>query len=225
MSKSNSWCFPQETIKFLTDLRANNNRDWFAANKPVYEHALKNPAVAFCNLMVPELDALSGQQHSSKVFRIFRDVRFSKDKTPYKAHIHISFYRENTQPGPPGWFFGLDPDRLVIGAGIFAFDKADLETYRDRVAGPDGTKLAALLGRLTKKGIRMEDPELKRVPRGFDADHRHADLLRRKGLTLWWELGNAKLASKPTLVADCRSAFRTLKPLVDWLAAEKAQNV
>ena len=209
--------FPKEAVKFLSDLKANNTRDWFTANKATYEAAIKRPAAEFCDAMSARLEKMTGTRCKPKVFRINRDLRFSKDKTPYNAHLHISFIPETGQPSPPCWFFGLEPKRIVFGAGNFGFDKQALETYREKVDGPDGKKLAKLLERLEAKDARTGEPELKRVPSGYAQDHPLADLLRRKGLSAWIDMKDTKAASCPEFTSECQATFKTLKPLYDWL--------
>lgn len=81
--------FTTETLEFLEQLKHNNNRDWFQQNKSVYDTSVKNPAKAFAIAMEGELERLCGEPHKAKIFRINRDIRFSKDKTPYNSHIHI----------------------------------------------------------------------------------------------------------------------------------------
>ena len=211
--------FPKEAVKFLSDLKANNTRDWFTANKATYESAIKGPAAEFCEAMSGKLEKLTGTPCKSKVFRIHRDLRFSKDKTPYNAHLHISFTPETGQASPPCWFFGLEPTRIVLGAGTFGFDKSALEAFRERVDGPDGKKLAKLLEKLGAQGARIGEPDLKRVPSGYAQDHPRADLLRRKGLSAWLDTEDTKTASSPDFVATCQVKFKTLRPIYDWLIA------
>lgn len=208
--------FPAETLQFLTDLQTNNNREWFAANKAVYERAIKQPAADFAAAMCAQLATLTGNQHRSKIFRIYRDVRFSKDKTPYNSYLHLSFTPDNGMSMPPGWFFGLDPDHFTLGAGIFAFDKAQLDTYRQAVSGEQGEKLQKQLAKLEKHGIRMrEKPELKRTPPGYSAEHPQAHLLRRKGLTVWQDFAPEIVTGD--VVAHCLRSFKTLQPITQWL--------
>jgi len=216
---ANTWHFPPETITFLEDLKANNNRDWFAQNKPAYEQAVKFPAQQFCDLMVDALAELTGEAHDFKIFRVHRDVRFSKDKTPYNAHLHISFVPAKRRGASPAWFFGLAPGKLSLGAGMFGFDKQVLEIYRENVAGPGGRELAGILDKIAGDGIRVSEPELKRVPPGFDKDHVFAENLRRKSLAVWIDLNRTRIVSEPNLVPSCATSFGRLKPIVDWLRA------
>lgn len=212
-----TWHFPPETTAFLVDLEANNNRDWFAGKKSAYEQAVKIPAQQFCDLMVDALAELTGDIHDFKIFRVHRDVRFSKDKTPYNTHLHISFFQADRRGAQPAWFFGLEPGKLALGVGTFGFDKNFLETYREKVAGSGGGELAGILDRMVRAGIRVSDPELKRVPPGFDKDHEFAENLRRKSLAVWVDLDTPEIVSEPNLVPSCAASFGRLKPVSDWL--------
>ncbi|HGG63493.1 MAG TPA: DUF2461 domain-containing protein [Rhodobacteraceae bacterium] len=210
--------FPPEAIEFLRGLKENNNREWFAAHRENYISFVKEPSESFCRLMTNELDEWMGREFRSKIFRIYRDVRFSKDKTPYKTYQHILFAAGDHRSARSAWFFGLEPDRLVLGAGKLAFDRDGLLRYREAVAGRRGAKLAKVLANLQSQGARMNGPALKRVPNGYDKANPHVDLLRHKGLALWIDL-DTDAAIKGDLVATCLSGFEKLKPLIDWLEA------
>lgn len=216
--------FSRKALAFLEDLKANNNRDWFNNNKKTYETEIKRPVVLFSTIMIEGLTDLTGQPHTSKIYRIHRDVRFAKDKTPYNTHIHISFTPEISQIRPPSWFFGLDTEGLTLGAGIFAFDKAGLDGFRKRVAGPDGAELSRLLGKLEGKNIRLSKPELKRVPTSYPKDHPHAEHLCRKGLSAWIDLGGPDQATRTDLVGICSTSFDRLKPVSDWLMGQRTDH-
>ncbi len=208
--------FPPEAVVFLRDLKGNNTREWFGEHKTDFEQYLKAPFEAFCRLMVDALDGMTGGEHRSKMFRIYRDVRFAKDKTPYKPYQHILFAAGDHRQTASAWFFGLEPDRLMLGAGKFSFDGAGLVRYREAVAGKRGVALAQILDELQGQGARLNEAQLKRVPSGYDKDHPRADLLRRKGLALWIDL-DIGVASKGDLVATCLAEFKRLGPLVGWL--------
>lgn len=209
--------FTAQTISFMKQLKANNNRDWFNDQKKTYEEDYKIPALTFADAMTEQLHSLTGISHTSKLFRIHRDVRFSKDKTPYNSHMHISFTPEHPMANPPCWFFGLDTEKLTLGCGIFGFDAQQLLAFRNRINGAEGNDIAATLQSLTKKGARISEPELKRVPSGFAKDHPQEDLLRHKGLAIWSDLGDAKAALDDNLLATCRNEFKHLKPVFDLL--------
>lgn len=213
---SSNWCFPVETVTFLRNLKANNNREWFTEYKAAYDTSVRKPATFFCLIMEEKLHALTGHTYSSKIFRVYRDIRFSKDKTPYNAHLHISFTpKENDALG---WYFGLDSTKLSLGVGTFSFSAQQLEHYRTRVAGQDGNNLAHILHEIEiSHGFRLSDPELKRVPRQFDPDHAHATLLRRKGLTAWYDFDDTHAATSGDTASSCINKFTALKPVFNWL--------
>ena len=183
------------TIDFLGQLRANNDRQWFEAHRADYEHHLKHPAEAFARALADELEAATNEAHEYRIFRIHRDVRFSKDKTPYNAHLHISLSPNGEcRNGGPVWMFGLDQDGLTLGAGTFAFDKVQLDTWRALVDVDKGQSVVRILDQLASEGIRISEPELKRVPSPYPPDHARAALLRRKGLTAWIDCPEAGVA-------------------------------
>ncbi len=212
--------FPAATLKFLKDLKANNSRTWFDSNRATYDSALKRPTKIFCEEMTVRLEALTGHPHDAKLYRINRDLRFSKDKTPYNAHLHISFVPQAEVPSPPAWSFGFDPQLLTIGVGLFAFDKAQLELFREQVAGRSGAALEKKLAGITSRGGRIGgEPELKRVPSGFEPDHPRENLLRRKGLNVWLDFDSPRRATDADLVDRCIAQCKVAKPLFDWLWA------
>lgn len=211
--------FAMETIDFMKELKANNNREWFNDNKKVYEQDYKAPALAFADILAGELQSLTGSIHTPKLFRIHRDVRFSKDKTPYKAHLHLSFTPQHGTESPPCWFFGLDTTSLSLGVGIFAFQPEELDAFRKRVASENGAEIAQILAELTEAGMRISEPALKRVPSGYPKDHPNEKLLRHKGLAAWKDLGDETKALDANLVGTCKREFKRLKPMFDLLRA------
>jgi len=204
--------FP-DAVAFLTDLRANNDRAWFTAHKARYERSCKAPAEAFMAALRPELEALAGVPLGGKLFRIHRDVRFSKDKSPYNTHIHIGFQPLDAGARRGGFYFGLDPNGASLGVGDFEFNGPDLVRYREAVdAAEAGGRLADLLAGLD---ARVPDPELKRAPAPYPQDHPRADLLRRKSLNVWRDL-TTDLAS-PDLAEVVRERFQALDPVNRWM--------
>jgi len=213
--------FPPQALTFLAGLRAHNERDWFNANKAIYAKAVQEPAQSFLALLEPEVAALTGRPARGKIFRIHRDVRFSKDKRPYNAHLHIAFPAHSATRGVTacGFFFALEPDRILLGAGGFDFSGPLLDAYRAAVAEPkSGAGLEAILAELTRVGLRIDGAQLKRVPAPYPPDHAYANLLRRKGLTAWRDIDDPHIATDARLFDEVRGAFTILAPLVNWLA-------
>ena len=117
----------------------------------------------------------------------------------------------------PMWFFGLDTQKLVLGAGVFEFPKGELDTWRERVAGKEGEELAKLLAKLKKGGARIGDPALKRVPKPYEADHPREELLRHKGLSVWLDAPKMDIAFGDKAAANCAKEFKKLRSVVQWL--------
>ena len=193
--------------RFLSDLKQNNTREWFLAHKTDYDARLKAPALVLLDTLSAFLEKQTGTAPQTKLFRPNRDIRFSKDKTPYHTHLHMLW---NTPP--IGWFLGISPDYVSIGAGVMGFDKETLQIWRDAVAGPKGIEVSGLLDALTHKGARISDPELKRVPAPFDKAHANGDLLRRKSLSVWFDLSEADV-KKGGLTQQIEAAFSEMLPL------------
>ncbi|MEM8729352.1 MAG: DUF2461 domain-containing protein [Pseudomonadota bacterium] len=208
--------YDPDALAFLSDLRANNSRAWFTEQKARYEQRIKAPSQDFAAQMAMALEAVSGHSIKSKMFRIHRDVRFSKDKTPYNAHVHLSFAPDGLGDAPPMWFFGLSPERLTLGCGVFEYGKAALDRFRAAMAGPKGADLIDLGHRLEAAGLRVSEPQLKRVPAGYDKDHPHGEALRRKGFSVWRDMAPA-FVTAPGLVSRSMEAMTPLRPVFDLL--------
>ena len=213
--------FSPDALRFLVDLKANNTKEWFAANKKTYESEVKEPGRQFADAMALALLDLTGQDHSSKIFRIYRDVRFSKDKTPYNAHLHIAFTPNQKTGQPPMWFFGLSPDGISLGCGVFQYDKDDLAAFRAAMEGANGAELIRLTSKLRENGVRIGEPELKRVPSGYDRDHPNAEVLRRKGYAAWIDAGKSTFATEPNLIERTTALYRDLMQVFQLLSGFK----
>ena len=198
---------------FFTELRANNTKDFYEAHKATYNSEIKKPAELLADLFAEDLAKITGKAHKPKVFRIHRDVRFSKDKTPYKTHLHM-MWSNPSQAKTPVFFFGASPDYVLLGMGIMGMEKDSLTAFRNMVdrRGND------LTDAIDASGAVISDwgPEpLKRVPKPFDQDHPHADLLKRKAFALRAELpagwdDKGLLKSLGTLVPSLMPTWRIL---------------
>ena len=179
--------FPEGVTTFLADLAANNNKPWFEAHRRQYEQDLLEPTRAFADSMADRLTELapSGLEDiQGSAFRIYRDVRFSKDKTPYKTHVGIVFHAAESPKGEsPGYYFHLEPTRMMVGAGMHAFPKEFLTAYREAVADDRlGSSLRRAVDDAVAAGQEIWGESYKRVPAGYDPNHPRADLLRHGGL-------------------------------------------
>lgn len=199
---------------FLAELAENNTRDWFQANKDRYEAQQKAPALALLDDMTGPLADLAGLPITTKLFRANRDVRFSKDKTPYTTHLHM-LWAIRADGLRPAFFFGIKADYVTAGWGYMGFEKAHLDAWRAQVDGKQGPRLAKVVADLKAQGLRMSDPALKRVPAPFDKDHPRGDLLRQKSLTFWTDIEDQ--AARDGLVPALSDAFGRITPLIRLL--------
>lgn len=207
--------FSPETLQFLTDLKANNDRDWFTANRARYEAHVLAPSRAFIAELSDRLGAALGRPVEGRLYRLNRDLRFSKDKTPYNAHVHIGF----AEGGPAIWMVGFEPGRLSLGYGAFAFPPEALTRWRTAVAGPSGAGLAEVLKGLADQGLRLSTPELKRVPAPYPAEHPHAALLRHKSLSVWEDRLPMESVYGAPAAERIAKALTVFAPLRDWMTA------
>jgi uncharacterized protein (TIGR02453 family) len=193
-----------EARAFFDALAANNNRDWFGAHKGEYEAVVKRPAKLFLDEVGAWLNAETGTPQVPKLYRVHRDLRFSKDKTPYSTHLHLQ-WSDNTSG--ICHMFGVSRDYVTAGVGAMAFSKPALGRWRAHVGGAAGEDVAAILAALTGAGHRLSAPELRRVPAPYEQDHPRGDLLRRKGIVLWHDLGADEQADP---MAGVQAAFARL---------------
>ncbi len=194
--------------RFLAELAENNDRAWFQQNKGRYDSTLKRPAERLLADIGGWLEKQQDAPVRAKLFRPHRDVRFSEDKTPYHTHLHMMWSLQDGR----GWMLGIARDYASAGAGIMGFDADGLERWREAVAGADGEALDALL---QEAGWRLPEPELKRVPPPYPADHPQGALLRRKGLLAWQDNLDAALEHDPR--AALQDSFAAFSPLMAWL--------
>ena len=216
--------FPREGIDFLRDLAVNNNKPWFEANRRGYDEGLLEPGRLFVGAMGMALSEFAPGIHaeprvSGSIFRIHRDIRFSRDKRPYKPNFDMWFWQGDRHSRDcPGFFLRLAPDRVKVGAGRYRFDKAPLEAFRLAVADERrGSALEQALKAVRAAGGEVGGEHYKRVPRGFDADHPRADLLRYNALHAWIEGPLPPEAHSADFVEYCAERCRKLSPVQRWI--------
>lgn len=222
--------FPEATFRFLKGLTADNSKAWFAAHRDDYEQGYVAPAKALVAALGPPLRKISPTvQYEPKVngslFRINRDVRFSKDKSPYKNHLDLWFWHGAHRGwSAPGFFFRLFADRVIVGGGMHQFEKPLLDRYRQAVVAPRaGAALEKAIAAVAAAGPwTIGGASRKTVPRGFDPDHPRAALLRHEGLWAERTVATGKETRSAKFAADCLERFAETKPLVAWLLTNVA---
>lgn len=166
---------------FFTQLKANNNREWFNERKAHYNDDIRAPGILLAEIIAEDLSRLTGQGLTPKVYRLYRDVRFAKDKSPFNPWLHMIWSDAGADESRPWYFFGIDHDAVFLATGVLGLQKDALLRYR-RMVDLHGDDLTDVI-EASEGAIVDHGPEpLKRVPKPYDADHTHADLLRRKGL-------------------------------------------
>lgn len=220
-------CFPKQTVPFLKGIAAHNEKAWFEAHRDQYEAAYVAPARAFVEEIGPKLlkfapDTKFEPKINGSIARINRDIRFSKDKRPYKSHLDIFFWHgEKKSWDIPGFWFSLGVEKVYIGAGLYMFDKEMLATFRDSVVHPrSGKALAATVASIRKKGgYYFGEKTRKLMPRGYEAPEDRAEFLLYEGLHAGIELP-CEAATEPGFAALCLKHFKATWPISQWILAE-----
>ena len=201
--------FPVAALDFCDDLEMDNSKSFWEAHRDVYKESVEAPMKALTAALEPEFG-------TAKVFRPYRDVRFAKDKTPYKTHQGAF-----VAAGPrTGWYVEISARGTRVGAGFYEADGPQLAAIRAAMADEKtGKALQRLLRRLEKDGFEVGGERLKTSPRGYDADHPRIDLLRHKQLFVGRSYGFEPDAIDAGLVDRVRADWQALRPLVSWLRA------
>lgn len=210
---------PKDLFHFFDDLKKNNNREWFNENKDRYYESVVNPISEFIVRMTPRLRKISRhyiadpKPHGGSMFRIYRDTRFSKDKTPYKTHAGVQFRHEAGRDAhAPGFYVHLAGDGLFMGGGVWNPAGPQLNRIRDYIADNARSWARVINARKVKEVGGIRGDSLKRPPRGFDAEHVHIDSLKRKSFYVMTE-APASSALKPAFLDEVTEAFRRAAPL------------
>ena len=200
--------FPVAALDFYDDLEIDNTKSFWAAHKDTYETAVKAPMAAL-------VAALEDEFGPAKVFRPYRDVRFAKDKTPYKTHQGAF-----VPSGPAcGWYVEVSARGVRTGAGFYEASGGDLARIRESIDHEaTGKELQRILAKLEKAGFEVGGDRLKTSPRGYDADHPRIELLRHKSITVGKAYGFDKIIHTPKLLDAVRKDWRALRPLVEWVS-------
>src|ERR1700758_1650759 len=197
--------WPAEALAFYAGLEDDNSREYWTSRKAVYQEKVLRPMEELLEELAPEFG-------ESKIFRPYRDIRFSHDKTPYKTHIGATL--------GPTCYVQLSADGLSAGSGRWHLEPAELTQYRAGAAGPDGAELAASVAGLEKAGVEVHGHgTLKSAPRGYAGDHPRISLLRHTGLTTGRHWSPGAWLSTPAPAEKVREFFRTSADFCDWLSS------
>jgi uncharacterized protein (TIGR02453 family) len=215
--------FTQQTFTFLTTLAANNNREWFEAHQQEYEDFVRTPALNFISDMSEELPAISKhflavpKKVGGSLMRVYRDTRFSKDKTPYKTNIGIQFrHAVGKDVHAPGYYLHVAPGECFIGVGLWHPEADALFKIRESIVRNDAAWVAARDDKSFRKHFTLEGDSLANAPRGFAKDHPLVEDLKRKDFIGLAPLTAATVTSK-NLLPQVAAHFREAAPYMRFL--------
>ncbi len=217
--------FSKKTLTFFKSLAANNNKTWFDEHRNEYDKYVLEPARDFILDMGSRLKKIApginaDPRVNKSLFRINRDTRFSKDKTPYKTNVAVWFWEG---PGPrmecSGFYLHIEPTLMILGAGIHGFPSKMMEPYRQSVVDPKhGPALTRAVNKVLKDGeLTLGGKHYKRTPRGFDPEHKNADFLLYNGLYVGIETKIPKELYSDGFSDFCYERFKKTLPLHRWL--------
>ena len=200
--------FPVEALDFYDDLEGDNTKSFWAASKHVWERSVRDPMLALT-------EELGREFGPAKVFRPYRDVRFAKDKTPYKDHQGAFV----AVAPATGWYVELGAPGVRVGAGFYEADSARLARIRAAIADDRrGGELERFLAALERRGWERGGESLRTAPRGWPADHPRIGLLRHKSLVVGRSYGFEDVIHTRALLDRVRADWRASRPFVEWLA-------
>ena len=211
----------KETLDFLKKLSKNNNREWFQANKKAFDTAQDN-MTAFAGYLIGEIGKFDGAiatiDPKSCVFRIYRDVRFSKDKSPYKTNLGAYLSPGGRKSMQPGYYFHLEPGKSFVAGGKHIPDGSETLKIRNAIS----KSTAEFLKIVDKKSFRdafgeMRGERLKSAPKGFDPDHKAVEYLKLKEFMAWTEFKDDKLLISATFPKHLVKLAKEMYPLVTFL--------
>lgn len=217
--------FEKKTIKFLRELGANNNREWFKANKTRYDEDVLDVALHFIQSMQDPLAAFAPHftavptRMGGSLMRVYRDTRFSKNKLPYKTNIGIQFRHERAKDvHSPGYYVHIAADEVFIGVGMWRPDSEPLRQIRERIAARPGEWQRAIATPAFKRDFKLGGDSLKRPPRGFDKEHPLIDDIKRKSFIAIRTM-TVEDCLKPQFQRSVETSFKQATPYMEFLCA------
>lgn len=211
--------FSKENFQFLLDIKNNNDRDWFATNKKRYEKEQQN-MIDFADVLLAKMkehDNIETETGKKSLHRIYRDTRFSKDKTPYKTNLSGSFARA-TKLLRGGYYFHIEPGNVFVGGGFWNPEPADLKRVRIDIAADDTEMRSIINSASFKKHFgELKGEQLKTAPKGFDKEHPAVDLLRYKQFLLGHNFTDAE-AMQPDFADKVNETFKAMRPFFNYMS-------
>jgi len=211
----------KETLQFLKDLKKNNNREWFNVHKEMFMAASDN----FADFVQSLIDAVAGFDKTlagllakDSVFRIYRDVRFSKDKSPYKTHFGANLMGKGAGCGKAGYYFHLEPGSSFLAGGIHMTEPQNLKAVREEISGNSDSFLKIINSREFAENFSIRGEKLSRVPQGFDKDDPMAEYLKHKEILIHHSISDREILSDQ-LLDDCARVCQAMVPFNRFINA------
>ncbi|UCE06537.1 MAG: DUF2461 domain-containing protein [bacterium] len=224
--------FQKETIQFYQDLTLNNDKLWFEQNRKIFDEQVMKPAQAFVVELGERLESIAPNivadpRRDKSIFRIHRDTRFSKDKSPFKTHLAIFFWEgprkklENS-----GFYLQISTTSLLLAAGLYIFPAPLLDVYREAVIDPkQGDKLMKAIEEVKQNSdYKVGGEHYKKTPRGYDSDHPNAKLLLHNGIYAYREDSYPKELHSAEFVDFCFEHFKNMAPIHQWIRVVLDKN-
>ena len=215
--------FSEDTFKFLEQLAKNNNRPWFNEHKPIYEQTVRSPALDFIEAMQPVIKKLPpnftavAKKTGGSLMRVYRDARFSKDKTPYKTNIGIQFrHVAGKDVHAPGFYLHISPNDCFLGTGIWHPDSKALNRIREMISDNPNAWKNITSHKNFKRHFELSGDSLKTYPRGYAKDHPMIHDLKRKDFIAIHPLSREEILS-PDLIKTIHQRFNIASDLMDYL--------
>ena len=219
--------FPKEGLRFLAQLAAHNDRSWFEEHRAAWDDGIVPAMLAWCGELCERLrDEMPHMQFVPRIggslYRLNRDTRFSRDKSPYKTHSAALLWEGGDKHDSPGVYLHVAPDEVIFGGGLWIFEEGRLDRYRKLLQdGRSAARLQDALDHARKARLGIEAPEvLKRPPRPFSEEHPHAELSKLKGLTVGKRIKPGSWLHSRDALSRSESAARAYAPLHAWLRDE-----
>jgi uncharacterized protein (TIGR02453 family) len=216
--------FPEDLVVFFEDLSRNNDKEWFNENRERYEASVLGPSKEFVIAMGERLreiapDIVAIPKVNGSLFRLNRDTRFSPDKTPYKDHMGIIMWQgSRKRMENPGYYFHLEPGKLMVGAGLYMFPKDIMEMYRKAVIDDKlGRELEMAIVSVESKGYSVREKKYKRVPKDHPQDHERGELLKYGGMYAIEEGPIPGWVFEENILDELIRRFDDMRPIQEWM--------
>ena len=219
--------YSEEGLSFLSTLAKNNNRDWFIERKEIFQKEVQIPTQDFVFVLGQRLHSISPRlaydtrlDGRGSIMRIYRDVRFSKDKSPYKTYVGITFWEgQSKKESISGFFIRIEPSGVEVYAGKHMFEKQRLQAFRRAVLDDElGSELEKIIDSINGlEGYEIGGIHYKRVPQGYDKEHERSDLLRHNGLWARAPRIGSEILERSEFVDICYEHCAQMAPVHRWL--------